>query len=216
MPLDLYCERIAPGLFGEPVNTLSNLAFILAAWASWRVIRGREPRGSLRLLVVLIFGIAIGSTVFHMVAEFWAQILDVTPIFLFQVVWVWLYAREVTRLKRPQTMALLTVFLVLALTGSQLRQFLNGALPYAPALVVLGLFGVHHRRHQPAAPNDLLIALLCFIGALFFRIIDLAVCESIPFGTHFLWHVLNGAVIFYSMKALALNLPRIEGHAVSG
>jgi len=27
-PVDLYCERIAPGLRGEPLNTASNAAFL--------------------------------------------------------------------------------------------------------------------------------------------------------------------------------------------
>lgn len=29
--VDLYCERLAPGLFGEPLNLLSNLAFLVAS-----------------------------------------------------------------------------------------------------------------------------------------------------------------------------------------
>ena len=30
-PIDAYCERVAQGLFGEPLNALSNLAFFVAA-----------------------------------------------------------------------------------------------------------------------------------------------------------------------------------------
>ena len=30
-PIDLYCERTAPGLTGEPFNAGSNLAFFLTA-----------------------------------------------------------------------------------------------------------------------------------------------------------------------------------------
>ena len=104
--LDLYCERIAPGLWGEPLNTLSNLAFFWAAWACWRLVNDRESARALRLLVLLIVWIAIGSTLFHMFAKRWAQILDVTPIFLFQAFWVWLYSRTV----RPERAGLLHMF----------------------------------------------------------------------------------------------------------
>ena len=31
-PVDAYCERIAPGLLGEPLNALSNISFFLAAF----------------------------------------------------------------------------------------------------------------------------------------------------------------------------------------
>ena len=31
-PIDLYCERTTALLWAEPVNALSNLGFLLAAW----------------------------------------------------------------------------------------------------------------------------------------------------------------------------------------
>jgi hypothetical protein len=40
------------------------------------------------------------------------------------------------------------------------------------------------------------------------RSIDGAVCAYVPMGTHFLWHLLNGIVLYLSMRALILNLPR--------
>ncbi len=42
--LDFYCERVAPGLWGEPLNAISNGAFWLAAlWLWWRSLRLRRP-----------------------------------------------------------------------------------------------------------------------------------------------------------------------------
>ncbi|WP_255375355.1 hypothetical protein [Saccharomonospora sp. CUA-673] len=38
--VDEYCERLEPGLLGEPLNTVSNLGFLLAAIAIWRLARG--------------------------------------------------------------------------------------------------------------------------------------------------------------------------------
>ncbi|MBL8895460.1 MAG: hypothetical protein JNJ53_12710, partial [Rhizobiales bacterium] len=43
-PIDAYCERIAEGLFGEPLNAISNLAFFVAAAYGMAVAR-REHNG---------------------------------------------------------------------------------------------------------------------------------------------------------------------------
>jgi len=32
--MDAYCERLGPGLFAEPLNALTNVSFLLAAWAA--------------------------------------------------------------------------------------------------------------------------------------------------------------------------------------
>jgi len=37
--IDLYCERLGPGLWAEPLNALTNLAFLLTALASWQLAR---------------------------------------------------------------------------------------------------------------------------------------------------------------------------------
>jgi len=38
--------------------------------------------------------------------------------------------------------------------------------------------------------------------SLFFRTIDNAVCDMLPIGTHFLWHLTNGAVLYLAARAL--------------
>ena len=41
--IDIYCERIDTAFWAEPVNAVTNLAFILAALYGWRLAakRGR-------------------------------------------------------------------------------------------------------------------------------------------------------------------------------
>ena len=51
-PLLLYCERLGPGLWAEPLNAVSNLAFFGFAWKLWRENRGGEP-GSPSLVTFL-------------------------------------------------------------------------------------------------------------------------------------------------------------------
>jgi hypothetical protein len=48
---------------------------------------------------------------------------------------------------------------------------------------------------------DLLIAAGLFAVSLFFRIIDNEICPIFTYGTHFLWHILNGVVVFLAIRA---------------
>ena len=52
--IDLYCERTGPGLWAEPLNALSNLAFIAVAVILWRRA-GRNAPFDLRLLICLLY-----------------------------------------------------------------------------------------------------------------------------------------------------------------
>ncbi len=40
--VDNCCERLLPGFWGEPLNAVSNAAFVLAAWAMARCVAGRS------------------------------------------------------------------------------------------------------------------------------------------------------------------------------
>ena len=63
--IDEYCERLAPGLWGEPLNALSNIGFFIAAWLIWRTLAGRQRVGDLRALDILLFLVGLGSLAFH-------------------------------------------------------------------------------------------------------------------------------------------------------
>ena len=84
-----YCERGAEAAFwAEPLNALSNAAFLLAAIAAGREL-ARWPTGGRRtfeaLLVLLVAVIGIGSFLFHTLATRWAMYADVIPIGLFML-----------------------------------------------------------------------------------------------------------------------------------
>lgn len=70
--VDLYCERLGPGLWAEPLNASSNLTFLIAAWAIWHLADVRHTlSGSIWLLVVLVIAIGTGSLLFHTFATRW-------------------------------------------------------------------------------------------------------------------------------------------------
>ncbi len=80
--IDMYCERTDAGLWSEPVNALTNLAFIAVAIVLWRSA-GRQPARDIRLLLGLIAAVGVGSLVFHTVATRWAAVLDIGFIGIF-------------------------------------------------------------------------------------------------------------------------------------
>ena len=74
-PIDIYCERLDSSIWAEPINAVTNFAFVLAAIIMWfrckNLVEGK-------VLAVLLFSIGYGSFLFHTFAQTWAAILDVT------------------------------------------------------------------------------------------------------------------------------------------
>src|SRR3546814_4103286 len=84
--IDLYCERVGPGLWAEPLNLVTNLAFILAGVLLVVALRRAEPAvrrdPAIIGLAVLVLVVGIGSGLFHSFATRWAALADVIPIAL--------------------------------------------------------------------------------------------------------------------------------------
>jgi hypothetical protein len=201
--LNLYCERVGPGLAAEPLNAVTNAAFLVVAWSLWRLVRRRgEPAADTRALLVLIVAIGIGSTAFHTFATPWARALDEIPILLFQLLFLWCYARSVIGTGRWTAGGCVVTLLAAALVARQFPHLLNGSLVYLPALLLVMALGIYHWRRQAAGRSYLSAAAVVLALAVVFRTLDAEVCERFPLGTHFLWHLLVAAVIYLSMRAL--------------
>ena len=82
-PIDAYCERIEPGLLGEPLNALSNLSFFAAALWAARAARSARADWPIWLLIFIVGLIGLGSVAFHVFAVRWSLLADVIPISLF-------------------------------------------------------------------------------------------------------------------------------------
>lgn len=214
--IDLYCERTGPGLWAEPANVLSNLAFVLAAWAIWRWRRDPRVAGSVaRVLASLTLAIAIGSTLFHVFATSGTRPLDEGPIVLFQLAFLWRYGRSVLRWRAGGVVAILAGLLVTSYRARQLAHGLNGSLPYAPALLLTAALGIAHARANRRDRWAMLAAAAVFVVAVFFRSIDNAVCPSFPTGTHVVWHLLAAAVLYLCARGLLMNVPPAAGSAAA-
>jgi hypothetical protein len=210
-PMDLYCERIAPGLLGEPLNALTNAALLIAAWFAWQYARrSGGVTGGVILLVTLMIAFSLGSALFHTFANRITLWLDRLPIAVFVATYLWLYVYRV--LMAPAAIAAICVatFVIAVGAAGQFPSVLNGSIIYAPALIlVVGLGLVHFARggHERGA---LIGAAGVFIAALIFRSIDNSVCVAFPTGTHFLWHLLAAVALYLAMRAMVARLSAVN------
>ena len=211
-PVDNYCERLGPGLWAEPLNAATNLVFLLAAWLIWRFARQRGAlTGRIRLVVALMVAVGIGSGLFHTVATTLTEWLDIIPILLFQLVFLWLYFRDLMGLGRVSATLFLAAFLAAALAGESYAHVMNGSLLYLPTLIILVFLGAYH-YHKPLAERGILLSAAgVFLVSLAFRTVDDGICERLPIGTHFMWHILNGLLLYLVARALVVNAGQANG-----
>jgi hypothetical protein len=205
---DEYCERIGFSLLAEPINAISNLSFIVAAWAAWRLAKrtGTLTTG-VKVVIALAGATAIGSMLWHTLANTWSLYLDVIPIVLFMVGFLWLYVRKV--MGKGAGFAALSVgaFFVSAVLVKPIGDAIHGAPSYLPGLLVVLVLGLYHAIQQKPSRFTLLAAAGTYFTALFFRTIDDELCHYMTIGTHFIWHTLIGLVTYLAMRSLILCLP---------
>ncbi|TVQ85245.1 MAG: hypothetical protein EA400_16195 [Chromatiaceae bacterium] len=219
--LDRYCERGGEiGLWAEPVNALTNLAFLIAAGLAARRFVG-TPGLTLRtgwdlaLLILLLIAIGIGSALWHTFATRWALLADVIPITGFINLYLLSFGYRVLALY-PWTL----FGLWLAYQGANIGLLalvpaaaLNGSVGYLPALAFLIGFWVWLRgRGHPLAPTMLAAAGL-FGLSLTLRTLDPDLCMLWPIGTHFVWHLFNAWLLYLLLDGLIRHGKRARGAA---
>jgi hypothetical protein len=202
----LYCERTVSGWWAEPLNAVTSLAYLAAAWSAWSLAQRRGIlRPGLAVLIGLAVAIGIGSVAFHTVPSIGTRIADELPILLFQLLFLCLYARDVAGLSARAAAVGLAVFVAAAVWCRGYPNLLNGSLVYAPAVVVTALIGCHYWLKAGSEHPLLLAAAALLVLAVGLRTLDLALCPTFPIGTHFLWHLATAGVLYLSLRALILN-----------
>lgn len=208
--IDLYCERIHPGFWAEPVNAWSNLGFVVAALllrSALRRLHRHRPQASagVRALPVLLALVGAGSFSFHTFANVLTSLVDQLAILLFGCVFLYLFlAHVVATARTPALLASVAFAGVSALMPRWLHDgVLNQSSAYLPYL--LGMLSMLAWLWWNRRPTRALFGagVLTFMAALTVRTIDLAVCTSFPIGTHFAWHLLSSLMLYIVALALA-------------
>ena len=198
--IDGYCERTDPGYWAEPVNAVTNAAFLIAAVVMWARTPGL-PLG--RTLSAILFAIGIGSWLFHTHATVWASTADVVPIGIFILVYV--YAANRTFWCWPVWLSGLGAagFIAWAMVLTPVFDalpFFTISSFYWPVPVLIILYAVLLRRRAPGTARGLAIGAAILGISLTFRSLDGPLCGAVPLGTHFMWHVLNAAMLGWMVE----------------
>ena len=224
--VDAYCERLGPAYWAEPWNAVTNLSFIIAALVMWRRT-GRSASGLAasglagsglagvagpgfgvpglglaRAMCVVLGAIGIGSYLFHTHANGLTGLMDVLPILGFILLYVFAASRDMLGLKGWQAGLCVAAFFPYAAATVPLWGMVPGlgsSAAYAPVPVLI-LFYAWLMRGHPATARGLAVGAGILIVSLTFRTLDAPMCSAVPFGTHFMWHILNGVMLGWMIE----------------
>lgn len=203
--VDFYCERLGPGVWAEPVNAVTNGAFLIASALLFRLLArqpGRVPV-SVWLLPAMTAVVGLCSLAFHTLATGFTGFLDTASIAVFILIAatvtvqrIWAVPWRWAWLAVPGYVAV-TAGVTAALAAFGVRSVLGG---YLSALLVLVGFGLAIRATATPELRRLGTVLLwtasLFAISLTLRTLDGPLCSALPLGTHFGWHCLNATVLF--------------------
>jgi hypothetical protein len=208
--VDNYCERTDASYWSEPLNALSNAAFITAAVFSWWMLRGKRDRGA-RVLAATLFAIGLGSYLFHTHAQVWAALADVLPILIFVLVYVYLATIRFFAFRPWVGLAAAAVYLPLsvALSNSVVAILgpLNGSTGYMPLVLLIAAYAASLWPASPKTARGLVLGAALLILSLTARTLDSVTCPIWPAGTHFVWHCLNAVMLGWMILVLAAHTP---------
>lgn len=223
-PAAADCERIGSGVFAQPANTLSGVAFLLAG--AWIVVRSRRSPG--KRVELAVFGLAVaanavGGLLYHGIgtdAARWVHDEAILAVLAFVAVFA------VARFRGWPTAGTVTTF-VASLAGLGLLLALvpaSSSAMYAVLGVGAGAWELGEYRHElpamraegltPRRAARLGVAAVALLAATAFFVgrTGAALCrpESV-FQWHAVWHVLAAAAMaLYAYAAIEPRARRLS------
>ena len=200
--IDIYCERLDVGIWAEPINAVTNFAFILAAIIMWirckNLVEGR-------VLAFLLFLIGCGSFLFHTFAQTWAAILDVTPILIFILSYIYVANRRFLVWSKRMSITGVILFLpyqflVVSILSS--IQFLGSSAQYVPVAILIFFYSALLHKSKSNLSRELFVGATILSLSIFARTIDEPLCLIVSVGTHFIWHILNAIMLAWMIEIL--------------
>lgn len=216
--VDIYCERIEPGYWAEPLNAVSNAAFLIAAALMWWRLRGVDAPLA-RALVWILTAIGIGSYLWHTHAQVWAGIVDSSAIGVFAIVFIFAANRDFWGLRGWKLWVATLAFIpytVITVPIFNRIPFFEISSGYWPLPLLMLIYGVALRRKLPETARGLLISAALVTLSLTMRSLDEPLCHALPFGTHFLWHGLNGVLLGWMIEVYRRHHLRSLAASASG
>ena len=211
-PIIAYCERHDHGFWSEPLNALTNAAFLFSALAAWSLLRRQaQPDRPAMALILVTATVGVGSFVFHTFATRGAVLFDVIPIAVFIYAYFFLALRRFFELGVRASTAITALFATGSIVLDETVHGLNGSVGYVPALLAMLVFsallaipGLKRDTSHRQIAAGLALAAATFLISLILRTLDRDLCASIPVGTHFLWHLMNAVVLWLLLRTAIL------------
>ena len=195
-PINAYCERLDPSFWSEPINAVTNLAFIIAALYVWPRSKGLPLA---QALTTILFIIGVGSFLFHTFATPWAALLDVAPIGAFILLYLFAVHRDIIGLglwKALGATALFFPFAAIIVPVLNMLPFFQISGFYWTVPILLTGYGLALHK-TPGIRQGFLTGAAILAVSITARSLDDTLCNLLPIGTHFLWHILNGVMLGY-------------------
>lgn len=197
----LYAETNLHNFIVEPWNALSSLLFLIPAIYWFLRIKGNvKDNLFIAWCVPLLLLGGTGSTLFHAFrSSNWLMQLDVLPIVILTLsVGAFLWHKLVK--KWYITLAIVALSFTLRKLasgfgffpgqGANISYAISGITIFLPALIIL-----YRTRYFKVI--SLIASVILFGAGLFFRAADMWYTDTLPIGTHFLWHACTAAGAYF-------------------
>jgi hypothetical protein len=209
-PIDAYCERTSAAYWAEPVNAVTNAAFLIAAAVMAGRLRGQRLPLAWGMVAILAV-IGLGSYLFHTHANRLTALMDVAAILAFILLYVFAATRDLLG-ARPWVAGLATLgFLPYAAALVPVFGMIPGlgsSAGYAPVPLLILIYAALLTRRAPATARGLALGAAILTLSLTFRTLDGPLCDLVPLGTHFLWHILNATMLGWMIEVYRRHLTR--------
>ncbi len=116
-------------------------------------------------MIALAAMVGIGSAVWHMCPTPWSNSLDLIPILLFQLSFLWLYLTGIAGSGKFFASILLAAYVTVNILAGELPPWLNGSVMYLPTSISFQLICLHFRYVAKAENTDLITAGVLFLLA---------------------------------------------------
>ena len=205
-----YCELPVFGSYFEPLNTISNLFFIISAiflYYFYKKNNIKDVKSKIFLFLVIL--ISLGSFLWHLNESDITFFLDVIPVTLFFIIYLYFLIFNIIKNNKNRIYVLLISSVSIVLLWIIFRSFfkesfivINEAYGYVLTLFLFMILLVYSYIKKKDIFKKIVIVFLLFLSAYIFRQADLFICPYFVFGTHFIWHIINAFVSYFAVKSL--------------
>ncbi len=195
------------------MNSWANGAFLIAAFAGWRLLSlypNAKAHRTIRALTLLAAMAGVGGYLFHTSDAPWAQWGETVPILAFMLLYVWLLLRRFFHWNVLIAIPLLALY---AAAIYWLETRAPGQAPFGramnlPTLVLFLLTAIGFLMRLREAFWPMLWALLVLLASSAASMTEAQICPQLGLGTHALWHLLDALLLYLLLRLAVLHAPK--------